>query len=753
MEQIDNKVSNLRELALNCLAWITHARWPLRTEELREALAVHPNCKSRRDLKHPPLEVILEACGNLLEESNGVIRPIHYTVQEFLSGESVQEVTDRSIRAQVSDSKFMHTRLSLVCLWYMHIMAFDEAVESAWDLVDLFKVNFFALYAYPNFDFHISQCGEICPEIIQQVEKFLRQDKQYLAAALQIIILKPELSSAFYHDRFINNTFPVSASSIIYCTWLYNVSCLKNQWASHTAPQYALHLASSAGLIDAVSALIEAGYNVYEKDTNGFTPLSYATTWPNLKVAEKLLQKMAEHSNPDDNLNSALRSASASGQEQMVKLLLDYHADVNAQDDNSGTALSEASYAGEVSIVKLLLERGADVNAQGEEYGNALQEASCCGSIFAVELLLDWGVDVNAQGGEYGNALQAASTIYSREDDENRKEFRTVVKLLLDWGAKINAQGGKYGNALQAAAHKGSTSLVELLLDRGADINAQGGIYGNALQGASVLDSEKEEEESRMIVELLLERGANINAQGGKYGNALQGAAASSSKSIVELLLSRGAYVNAQGGYYGTALQAGSLYDPEEECETVVKLLLNWGADVNVRGGEYGTALEAASSLNSEGYSKIVVQLLLERGAAVSAQCGYYGNALQAAASSGHKSVVKVLIDWGADISKQGRIRINLKWSGYFIAKKRSYYGCALQAASYFGHKSVVELLVCKGADIFAPGERFCNAVHAASYGEEKEVKNFLLDYIEGTKCKRVDSSDYDLCDFDFFHN
>jgi hypothetical protein len=40
--------------------------------------------------------------------------------------------------------------------------------------------------------------------------------------------------------------------------------------------------------------------------------------------------------------------------------------------------------------------------------------------------------------------------------------------------------------------------------------------------------------------------------------------------------------------------------------------------------------------------------MLLDKGTEVNAQGGYYGNALQAASSRRHKSVVKVLVAWGA---------------------------------------------------------------------------------------------------------
>ena len=69
---------------------------------------------------------------------------------------------------------------------------------------------------------------------------------------------------------------------------------------------------------------------------------------------------------------------------------------------------------------------------------------------------------------------------------------------------------------------------------------------------------------------------------------------------------------------------------------------------------------------------KQVVKLLLDKGANVNAQGGRYGNALLAASISGHEQVVKLLLDNDADVNTQGE-----------------YYSNALRAASVKGHEQV----------------------------------------------------------------
>ncbi|KAJ5882267.1 uncharacterized protein N7529_000939 [Penicillium soppii] len=127
---------------------------------------------------------------------------------------------------------------------------------------------------------------------------------------------------------------------------------------------------------------------------------------------------------------------------------------------------------------------------------------------------------------------------------------------------------------------------------------------------------------------------------------------------------------------------------------------------VNAEGGFYGNALQAASGSGH----KEVVQLLLDQGAEVNAQGGFYGNALQAASGEGHKEVVQLLLDQGAEVNAQG-----------------GAYGNALQAASFSGHKEVVQLLLHQGAEVNAQGGAYGNALQAASCSGHKELIQLLL--------------------------
>ena len=508
---------------MKCLAWMIYARRPLGTHELQYALAVSERCTDLHDLQFDSPQVILEACANLLEEGNGTIRPIHYTVQEFLTT-TAQGLSQQAIRAQLLHSESVHARLSLVCLTYMHLVAFSEPAEDALDLAYRLIDNTFAGYSYQNFDYHISRCDGIPPNVMGQLENLFQHESSYLASVLQIKVLRDGHDHDTVLQHFNRIQFPVSASTMIYSTSLYNIPNIRERWLGSTTPKYALQLAATTGLASAIIQLLDEGHNVNEKDESGSTSLYHACFNNELEIIKILIEKGANINAQGGYFGNALQAASHGGHEAVVKLLLDKGADVNAQGGEFNNALYTASYRGHEAIVELLVEKGADVNAQGGEYGNALQVVSLGGYEAVVKLLLDKGANINAQGGYFGNALQAASL----------EGYEAVAKLLLDKGADINAQGGHFGNALCAASLGGYEAVAKLLLDKGADVNAQGGKYSNALCAASLGGYET-------IMKLLLERGADVNAQGGEYSNALQAASYRSHEAVVKLLLEKGA--------------------------------------------------------------------------------------------------------------------------------------------------------------------------------------------------------------------
>ncbi|KAA8902670.1 ankyrin repeat-containing domain protein [Sphaerosporella brunnea] len=693
LEKIESQVSSIKTIAVRALMWVVGAARPLSTKELAWAVSYQPECQTLDKKDIYPIQTVLDSCYNLLTADNDIIRPVHYSVQEFLTATTASHAS-AVVRTYLDAINHKHAELAQSCL---QVLLVDQMYSQL------------SMYATCHFDHHLRQLTTV-PErrLTELFDRFLH-DEKLLGKTFNY---RPE-SSLIYHNELQPFYFCLAIGMH---DWYEKYHNRDPEMTQHSE---ALHFAVRGGSVATVQRLLEMGYAV-NAQYNGSSPLVYASQAGRVEIVRFLLANGAHVNAQGGEYGNALQAATSRGNEAVVQLLLEKGADVNTQGGHYGNALQAATSRGNEAVVQLLLEKGADVNTQGGYYGNALQAAAFNGGKAVVQLLLEKGADVNAQGGEYGNALQAAAVycnkavvqlLLEKGADANAQggEYgnalqaaafnggEAMVRLLLEKGAGVNAQGGEYGNALQAAAFNGGEAVVRLLLEKGADVNTQGGYYGNALQAAAFNGGEA-------MVRLLLEKGADVNAQGGEYGNALQAAAFNGGEAMVRLLLEKGADVNAQGGEYGNALQAAAVY-----CnKAVVQLLFEKGAHVNTQGGEYDNELQAAAT--SRG-NEAVVQLLLEEGADVNAQGGKYGNALQAAAYRGNEAVVQLLLEKGADVNTQG-----------------GHYGNALQAAAYRGNEAVVQLLLEKGADDNTQGGYYGNALQAAAYRGNEAVVQLLLE-------------------------
>jgi hypothetical protein len=73
------------ELARRALTWVVMATRPLEPYELAEMIAIESSTKSLDELKGKyQRNAAIEACCGLLNDDDGFVRPIHFTVKEFL---------------------------------------------------------------------------------------------------------------------------------------------------------------------------------------------------------------------------------------------------------------------------------------------------------------------------------------------------------------------------------------------------------------------------------------------------------------------------------------------------------------------------------------------------------------------------------------------------------------------------------------------------------------------------------------------
>jgi hypothetical protein len=85
MERIEGQVADSQELAKQVLSWITCAKRPLTTSELRHALAVEKGESELDEENLPEIEDMVSVCAGLVtvDEKSEIIRLVHYTTQEY----------------------------------------------------------------------------------------------------------------------------------------------------------------------------------------------------------------------------------------------------------------------------------------------------------------------------------------------------------------------------------------------------------------------------------------------------------------------------------------------------------------------------------------------------------------------------------------------------------------------------------------------------------------------------------------------
>jgi len=225
-----------------------------------------------------------------------------------------------------------------------------------------------------------------------------------------------------------------------------------------------------------------------------------------------------------DKLNQSLIDASAQGDAEEVKSLINLGADVNAMDSD---ALRAASYHGHTEVVWLLLDAGANVHARDD---CAIRSASYRDHADVVKLLLDAGADAGARD---DHALQSAS----------EHGHAKVVKLLLDAGADVHAMDDY---ALRMASEHGHDEVVKILIDwKGAKVSASANAFTKPKEenrmtrdklNQSLIDASAQGDAEE--VKSLLKLGADVHAWD---SDALRSASKHGQTGVVELLLEAGA--------------------------------------------------------------------------------------------------------------------------------------------------------------------------------------------------------------------
>lgn len=431
-----------------------------------------------------------------------------------------------------------------------------------------------------------------------------------------------------------------------------------------TNGQTALTLASSIGNAEIIQLLISAGAKVnVEPEPLVFNPRISEPKLPGGKnLGDLIAQATADAPEEVKNFYAGFMSivdglSGKSNQAQVVEAddSEDDEEDDEKEDEETGrTPLGAAVLKGDISTVKKLLEAGANPNPSVWHETPVLVVAARKGNIEIVQTLIAAGANVNRGFDEL--PLHTAA-------EEGHLE---VVRLLLDAGANVEGYEEDAWTALMAASEAGHLSVVKLLVERGADVNAwsQGetplmlaasGVHREIYQFLYPLVDDEiraigDRDAEKAMARTLKRRSREQN----KAVEKLIDAAIDGNLKQVKQLIASGVDVNAIASCDRTALslaiQGGQI--------PVIQALLDAGADPNLADetddslAANSPLMEAASTFFATNRGEMV-RLLIQRGANLNQQDAAGRTALMHALRYSDVDVIETLINAGADLDIQ----------------------------------------------------------------------------------------------------
>ena len=288
----------------------------------------------------------------------------------------------------------------------------------------------------------------------------------------------------------------------------------------------------------------------------------------------------------------------------------------------------------------------------------------------------------------------------------------TAVNLFLAAGMDANATDKEGNTALMCEAAKGHTPMLDALLKAKADVNKKNRGGSTALSWAASAGKTDS-------LRILLDKGANVEA----INEAFISAACMGQLEVLRILFDRGADVNKVGSNALRCAAASTVVGvTEEERNDTVSFILDLGTDVNEQNENGWTALLSATDRGRAS----VVRTLLNRGADVNAACdcpGFHGGGwtpLMIAALRGHTGIVRTLLDKGADVN----------------AKSANKGRTPLMVGVLGGSTHVVRALLEQGADINEKDSSGKTALELAEEKLEGERRAKILQMLREAKPK-----------------
>lgn len=262
-----------------------------------------------------------------------------------------------------------------------------------------------------------------------------------------------------------------------------------------------------------------------------------------------------------------------------IKKLLNQNTDINALDKHGRTPLSLASAKGDLQTVKLLLNSCANPNS-----GFPLHFSCEKNHVHVAQTLIENGADINLER-EGNHPLLIAIT-------NNHFE---MTKFLIENGADLHVRDKDSETVLHVACDRGNTQILSLLIQSGSELDSKDKYDMTPLSIYLIRQENKPE-----LVKLLLENGASVNFVDNCGHGYLHNC---DNSDTIKEILKYGPDPNLQNSINETPLYIKVLHKRLNCART----LLEFKADPNIAKAGGWTPLHIAAN---EGYRDFVKDLI-----------------------------------------------------------------------------------------------------------------------------------------------
>jgi len=409
---------NKSVLGFKVLMWVLYSERPLRTEELRHALAVEVGSADLDSENIPALRTLIASCLGLVtvEASSSTVRLVHFTLQEHLLSSPTLFYSP-------------HSTIAEACLTYLnydYVKDISPTLGSAPSTMPLLE--------YASYYWGKHATSGMTENVKALALRLLDGFDEHISG--QLLLLRYLWGG--HHDLLPPNGVPKSTGF----TGLHGVAFL--------------------GIVEIVAAVLDMReWDVNALDRTGQTALTWAARRGHAEVVKILLGREGLDPNHIRYGRTPLVSAVNYGHEEVVRVLLGREGVAPCQPFNGQTPLLRAVWCGHEGIVKALLERkDVDPNTARIPYGETpLMWAADRGNECVIKMLLE-REDIIPDHTLCNQTPLHHAALHGHKG---------IVKMLLEREDvnpdRVDTEHGS--TPLSLAARDGHEGVVRMLLERG----------------------------------------------------------------------------------------------------------------------------------------------------------------------------------------------------------------------------------------------------------------------------------------------